>query len=80
MYIKKAYDKKKEKPVILKVFRKESLTVDKLRSAKLEKKLMELLDHPNIMRLQDTCESRDFFVLVMDQMVDDLRNIMMIGK
>ena len=46
-----------------------------LRSAWAEKTIMESLDHENVMKLLDSYEDDEHLYLVMDLMVEDLRNI-----
>ena len=74
-----AYDCKLKQHVAVKIFKKKQMTIQAIRAAKLEKRLMERLDHANVMKLLDYFEDGDFICMVMDLMVDDMRNLMILN-
>lgn len=37
---------------------------------------MQILDHPNIMKILDSQEDSSYQYLIMDLMIDDLRNVL----
>ena len=43
----------------------------------MEKRIMKSLDHPNIMKINACYEDSRYFCLVMDIMVEDVRNIVL---
>lgn len=74
--IKQAYDSKLRRAVAIKIFKKKHMSAKAIRSAKLEKKIMEGLNHPTVMKISDACEDEHHLCLVMDLKVDDMRNVL----
>lgn len=65
-----AHDDKCDKLVAIKIFDKRN----NIKAAYVEKGVMTWLDHANIMKINDYFEDKDKCYLVMDLMVDDMRN------
>ena len=53
------------------------MTLKGHQAVKMEKRLMQSLDHPNIMKLLDYFEDDRHIYMVMDLMIDDVRNVML---
>lgn len=69
------FDSKLEKIVALKAYLKKELSSLVLKGAKMEGEIMSKLRHPNILRLNDSLETKHCYYLVMDMMTNDLRNL-----
>ena len=74
--IQKVWDQELGKPVAVKVLDVSQSTSFRRRKAAFnEAIIMSNFDHENIMALREILQSDDHIHLVMDLMVDDLRNI-----
>lgn len=55
------------------------MSLKSLMDARHEHKLVQMLDHPNIVKHFDYFEDENFICMVMELMTDDLRNFMIMS-
>lgn len=57
------------------MFQKATLSNSAFQAAMLEKSIMQKVNHPNVMHINDDFEDESNILFVMDFKVDDLRNL-----
>lgn len=74
--ILRGFDRKLGKQVAIKLFRKKNMSENARKAAHLEIRIMSQMDHANITKPNDHFEDAEYIYIVMNLLVDDMRNIM----
>ena len=74
----KANDMVEQCHVAVKVFFKSNMSYEEWQAIQFERSIMLMIEHPNIMPLKDYYEDDQNIYLVMDYMVNDLRNMLIL--
>lgn len=69
----RAFDRKEGRHVAIKFFRKKFMTQNSKMAARLERRLLKKMNHPNIISYYDDYEDINYIGIVMELMANDLR-------